>query len=115
MNDLSDEAKAARRKYQREYRATHKEQIAKNQLRYWERKAAKEATPKPEQEPAQTGEVYRLNLKLDGELREYLSYEAWKNRTSITALVNKILSEYRDAHDLSRLFQDFTEKEGDYL
>lgn len=114
MNELSDEAKAARREYYREYRATHKEQIAKNKARYWERKGAT-TTPKPKQEPAQTGEVYRLNLKLDGELREYLSYEAWKNRTSITALVNKILSEYRDAHDLSRLFQDFTEKEGDYL
>lgn len=113
MNELSDEAKAARREYQRKWRAENGDKIRESNRRYWERKGA--ATPKPKQEPAQTGEVYRLNLKLDGELREYLSYEAWKNRISITALVNKILSEYRDAHDLSRLFQDFTEKEGDYL
>ena len=113
MNELSDEAKAARREAQRAWRAKNRDKCAEYQRRYWERKGT--ATPKPKQEPAQTGEAYRLNLKLDGELREYLSYEAWKNRTSITALVNKILSEYRDAHDLSRLFQDFTEKEGDYL
>lgn len=114
MSELSDEAIAARREYQRKWRAENGDKIRESNRRYWERKGAT-TTPKPKQEPAQAGEVYRLNLKLDGDLREYLSYEAWKNRTSITALVNKILLEYRDAHDLSRLFQEYTEKEGDYL
>ena len=41
---------------------------------------------------------YRLNLKLDIDLKDYLSDEAWRQRTSITALVNKILKEYRDSH-----------------
>jgi 3-methyladenine DNA glycosylase AlkC len=40
---ISEAAKEAKRKYHREYRAKHKEQIAKNQARYWERKAAREA------------------------------------------------------------------------
>lgn len=48
--------------------------------------------------PQEAPQFYRLNLKLDGDLREYLSDEAWRNRTSITALVNQILCEYRDAH-----------------
>ena len=41
---------------------------------------------------------YRLNLKLDAALKDYLADEAWRQRLSITALVNKILGEYRDAH-----------------
>ncbi len=48
--------------------------------------------------PHEAPEFYRLNLKLDGALREYLSDEAWMKRTSITALVNQILIEYKDAH-----------------
>jgi len=54
---------------------------------------AQEETP-----PHEPPQFYRLNLKLDGDLREYLADEAWRNRTSITALVNQILCEYRDAH-----------------
>ena len=38
---------------------------------------------------------YRLNLKLDGDLKEFLSDEAWRQRTSITALVNEVLHEYK--------------------
>ena len=41
---------------------------------------------------------YRLNLKLDIDLKDYLSDEAWRQRTSINALDNKILKEYRDSH-----------------
>ena len=44
------------------------------------------------------GRFYRLSLKLDIDLKDYLSDEAWRQRTSITALVNKILKEYRDSH-----------------
>ena len=61
----------------------------------------KRVTAPPEREespPHEPPQYYRLNLKLDGELREYLADEAWRNRISITALVNQILTEYRDAH-----------------
>lgn len=57
------------------------------------------STPAQEEKPQEAPqEFYRLNLKLDGALREYLSDEAWMKRTSITALVNQILMEYKDAH-----------------
>lgn len=42
-----------------------------------------------------TPTFYRLNLKLDGDLKEFLSDEAWRQRTSITALVNDVLHEYK--------------------
>lgn len=38
---------------------------------------------------------YRLSLKLDPDLKEWLSDEAWRQRLSITALVNDILHEYK--------------------
>lgn len=41
---------------------------------------------------------YRLNLKLDISLKDYLADEAWRQRVSITALVNSILKEYRETH-----------------
>lgn len=41
---------------------------------------------------------YRLNLKLDISLKDYLADEAWRQRMSITALVNNILKEYRETH-----------------
>lgn len=41
---------------------------------------------------------YRFNLKLDLDLKDFLSEEAWKNRTTITALINDILTAYKDAH-----------------
>ena len=50
-------------------------------------------TAKPEKK-----EYYRLNLKLDIDLKDYLADEAWLQRTSITALVNKILTEYMENH-----------------
>lgn len=45
-----------------------------------------------------TEKYYRLNLKLDASLKEYLADEAWRQRLSITSLVNSILKEYKDAH-----------------
>lgn len=42
-----------------------------------------------------TPTFYRLNLKLDGDLKEFLSDEAWRQRTSITALVNDVLHKYK--------------------
>lgn len=42
--------------------------------------------------------IYRLNLKLSGDLKQYLSDEAWRQRISITQLVNIILEAYKDEH-----------------
>lgn len=39
---LSEEAKAARRAYYREYRAKNRERIRETQRKFWERKAQKE-------------------------------------------------------------------------
>ena len=41
-------------------------------------------------------EYYRLNLKLDIELKDFLADEAWKQRKSITQLLNEIITEYKD-------------------
>lgn len=122
MNELSEEARRAKREYERKWRAENREKVAASNRRYWEKKKkamedhagdARFISAPVQEETAlkEAPQFYRLNLKLDGELREYLTDEAWRKRTSITALVNQILCEYRDAHDLSRLFQDFTEKE----
>lgn len=43
-----------------------------------------------------THTFYRLNLKLDGDLKEFLSYQAWRNTTSITSIVNDILHAYKE-------------------
>lgn len=43
-----------------------------------------------------TKEYYRLNLKLDIELKDFLADEAWKQRKSITQLLNEIITEYKD-------------------
>lgn len=53
------------------------------------------ATQDTQDTQATTPTFYRLNLKLDGDLKEFLSDEAWRQRTSITALVNDVLQEYR--------------------
>lgn len=55
----------------------------------------KETPPRDKEEQP---EFYRFNLKLDGSLREYLSDEAWRNRLTITALVNQILMDYKAEH-----------------
>lgn len=39
---------------------------------------------------------YRINLKLDPGLKEYLADEAWRNRISVTELINRMIREYRD-------------------
>ena len=39
---MTEEAKAARAAYNRKYYSEHKDRIAENKRRYWERKAAKE-------------------------------------------------------------------------
>lgn len=41
-------------------------------------------------------EYYRLNLKLDIELKDFLADEAWKQRKSITQLLNEIITEYKN-------------------
>lgn len=45
-----------------------------------------DAAPKP----------YRINLKLDPGLKEYLADEAWRNRISMTELINRMIRAYRD-------------------
>lgn len=45
-------------------------------------------------------DVYRLNLKLSGELKEYLADAAWYNRVSITSLVNDILLDYKEKNPI---------------
>lgn len=48
------------------------------------------------QDTQATPTFYRLNLKLDTRLRDYLADEAWYKRTSITQLVNEILTDYSE-------------------
>lgn len=44
-----------------------------------------------------TGEKpYRINLKLRAEYKDFLSEEAWKQRKSVTALINEIIGAYRE-------------------
>lgn len=45
---------------------------------------------------------YRFNLKLDLDLKEFLSEEAWKQRMTITALINQILQEYKRDTELKK-------------
>ena len=47
-------------------------------------------------------DIYRLNLKLSGDLKEYLSEEAWRQRISITQLVNNVLETYKSDHPHER-------------
>lgn len=49
-----------------------------------------------------TKDIYRLNLKLSGDLKEYLADEAWRQRISITQLVNNVLEAYKAAHPHER-------------
>lgn len=44
----------------------------------------------PEKKP------YRINLKLYAEYKDFLTEEAWRQRKSVTALLNEIIGEYRD-------------------
>lgn len=48
--------------------------------------------------PHEVLEPYRVNLKLDGRLKEYLDDEKWTRRMSVNAIVNQILVEYMEAH-----------------
>jgi len=49
---------------------------------------------------AGSSDVYRLNLKLSGDLKEYLSEAAWRQRISITQLVNNVLEAYKEKNPL---------------
>lgn len=53
---MTEQAKEARRAYDREYRKTHKAQIAENRRRYWERRGARLAAERKaaEHEQAET-------------------------------------------------------------
>lgn len=43
-NELSKAAKEARNQYHREWRRSNRDRVAEHQKKYWERRAAKEAT-----------------------------------------------------------------------
>ena len=47
-------------------------------------------------------DIYRLNLKLSGDLKDYLADEAWRQRISITQLVNDVLEAYKADHPHER-------------
>lgn len=49
-----------------------------------------------------TKDIYRLNLKLSGDLKDYLADEAWRQRISITQLVNDVLEAYKADHPHER-------------
>lgn len=49
---------------------------------------------------AKKGGIYRLNLKLSGDLKDYLSEAAWRQRMSITQLVNNVLEAYKEENPL---------------
>lgn len=51
---MTEEAKKARREYERKYRETHKEQIKENRRRYWERKGAQMAAEREAAQHEQT-------------------------------------------------------------
>lgn len=42
-----------------------------------------------------TQQYYRINLKLRAEYKDYLADEAWRQRISITELLNRMIGEYR--------------------
>lgn len=37
------------------------------------------------------GKSYRINLKLDGDLEEFIKDEAWRQRTSVTQYLNGLI------------------------
>ncbi|MDL2318912.1 hypothetical protein LJC74_07565 [Eubacteriales bacterium OttesenSCG-928-A19] len=58
--------------------------------------APAKAPPAPAADDTADGTTYRLNLKLRGEYKDFLADEAWRQRTSITELLNRLIGEYRD-------------------
>lgn len=50
-------------------------------------------TPRTQDTPAE--KPYRINLKLDPGLKDFLADAAWRQRTSVTALLNQIIADYR--------------------
>lgn len=68
------------------------------------------ATQDTQDTQATPNTFYRINLKLDGDLQEFLAYQAWRNTVSITAIVNKFLHDSKD-----KWAGDFTEEEQMYF
>lgn len=54
--------------------------------------------PEPVKEAPEKKEFYRINLKLDGDLKDFLKDESWLQRISVTQLLNQIVREYMEAH-----------------
>ena len=54
--------------------------------------------PVPAKEAPEKKEFYRINLKLDADLKGFLQDESWLQRVSVTQLLNQIIREYMEAH-----------------
>ena len=54
--------------------------------------------PEPVKEAPEKKEYYRINLKLDADLKGFLQDESWLQRVSVTQLLNQIIREYMEAH-----------------
>ena len=57
-----------------------------------------------------SGKSYKFNLRLSEDFREYLSTKAWENKTSVTQLINDILSEYKEKHPCRDVFGENNDK-----
>lgn len=58
-------------------------------------------TPERNLSPRATkADIYRLNLKLSGDLKDYLAEASWRQRKSITQLVNDVLEAYKEKNPL---------------
>ena len=54
--------------------------------------------PKEQQEPEAQQEFYRFNLKTPIEYKDYLQEISWRNRTSITEYLNRLIAADMKAH-----------------
>ena len=57
-----------------------------------------QSTGQAQQEPEAQQEFYRFNLKTPIEYRDYLQEISWRNRTSITEYLNKLIAADMEAH-----------------
>jgi len=54
--------------------------------------------PQQQPEPAPAQDYYRFNAKLPGVCKEYLQEMAWRNRTSITEYLTRLIYADMEAH-----------------
>lgn len=54
--------------------------------------------PKTQEQPKEEKQYYRFNAKLPLECKDYLQEMAWRNRTTITEYLARIILADKDAH-----------------